>query len=96
MNTAMDVEIILFYKFTDIRNPEDFAGAHLDFCKSLGLLGKVFIAKEGINGSFSGSKEQIERYKAYLTGLEHFSNIIFKEEKSTFSPLKKMVVRGKN
>lgn len=96
MNTASNVHIILFYKFTDIENPGDFARTHLDFCKSEGLLGKVLVAKEGINGSVSGSKEQIERYKAYLTGQERFSDITFKVETGTFSPFKKMIVRVKN
>lgn len=91
----MNIYVILFYKFTEITNPEDFAAAHREFCNSEGLLGKVLVAKEGINGSLSGSKEQIERYKSYLTSYEQFSDITFKEEISTFSPFKKMVVRVK-
>jgi UPF0176 protein len=95
VNTEPNIHVILFYKFTQIQSPESFVDSHMDFCVSEGLLGKVLVAKEGINGSLSGSKEQIERYKSYLTGQEQFSDIMFKEETSTFSPFKKMIVRVK-
>ena len=95
MNTEPKIQVILFYKFTQIDSPESFVDSHLDFCKSQGLLGKVLVAREGINGSLSGSKAQIERYKSYLSSQEQFSDIAFKEETSTFSPFKKMIVRAK-
>lgn len=92
----MNIHVILFYKFTEIENPEQFALEHLDYCKSRDLVGKVLVAKEGINGSLSGTKEQMESYKSYLTSLEIFSDVRFKEETSTFNPFKKMIVRVKN
>lgn len=95
MNTEPKIHVILFYKFTDIQKPDEFAAEHLEFCKSQGFLGKVLVAKEGINGSLSGSKEQMERYKSYLTAQDQFSDIVFKEETCTFSPFKKMIVRVK-
>ena len=91
----MDIHVILYYKFTEIDNPEEFAATHLEYCNSERLLGKVLLAKEGINGSVSGSKEQIEKYKSNLRSYEQFSDITFKEETCTFSPFKKMIVRVK-
>ncbi len=93
MNT---VHIILFYKFANISNPQEFVEKQLNFCNTHGLLGKILVAKEGINGSLSGSKEQIEKYKEYLRSQDHFSDINFKEEIGTFNPFKKMIVREKN
>ena len=95
MNDEHKIYVILFYKFTEIQNPEDFSASHLEFCNSTGLLGKVLVAEEGINGSLSGSKEQINKYKTYLTSKAEFSDITFKEETCTFSPFKKMIVRVK-
>ncbi|MCH7949760.1 MAG: rhodanese-related sulfurtransferase [Candidatus Dadabacteria bacterium] len=89
------IHIILFYKFTEIENPDEFVERHLNFCINEGLLGKVLVAKEGINGSLSGSQEQINKYKDYLTSQNQFSDINFKEEVGTFSPFKKMIVRQK-
>lgn len=90
------IHIILFYKFVDIDNPEDCVEKQLDFCTNEGLLGKILVATEGINGSLSGSKEQVESYKNFLTKQPGFSDINFKEEIGTFSPFKKMIVRQKN
>jgi len=87
-----NIHVILFYKFAEINNPNNFAKLHLEYCKNSGLLGKVLVAEEGINGSLSGNKDQIESYKSYLTSQEQFSDIVFKEELSTFHPFKKMIV----
>ena len=86
-----NIHVILFYKFVHIEDPKRFSKKHLMFCKNEGLLGKVLVANEGINGSLSGSKEQIESYKEYLTSQPQFSDINFKEEISTFHPFKKMI-----
>ena len=87
-----DVHIILCYKFTEIADPEEFAAGQREFCRKVGLLGKILVAAEGINGSFSGTREQIERYKYYLTGIDGFSDITFKEETALFHPFKKLIV----
>ena len=90
------IHIILFYKFVEIENPEGFVIEQLNFCNNQRLLGKILVAKEGINGSLSGSIQQIENYKNFLTNDHRFSDINFKEEVSTFNPFKKMIVRQKN
>ena len=90
------IHIILFYKFVEIENPEGFVIEQLNFCNNQGLLGKILVAKEGINGSLSGSIQQIEDYKNFLTKDDRFSDINFKEEVGTFNPFKKMIVRQKN
>jgi len=89
------IHIILFYKFVEIKNPAEFVEQHLNFCINEGLLGKILVAKEGINGSLSGSEEQINNYKEYLTSQSQFLDTNFKEEIGTFSPFKKMIVRQK-
>lgn len=90
-----DVHIILFYQFAEIADPEGFAAGQREFCSKEGLLGKLLVAREGINGSFSGTKEQIERYQYYLTGIDGFSDVNFKEETALFRPFKKLIVRVK-
>jgi len=89
------IYIILFYKFADIDNPEDFVEQQLNFCINEGLLGKILVAKEGLNGSLCGSEDQINNYKEFLTSHSQFSDINFKEEIGTFNPFKKMIVRQK-
>ncbi|MEK6898782.1 MAG: rhodanese-related sulfurtransferase [Nanoarchaeota archaeon] len=90
-----DLKILLFYKFVRIENPEEFRLDHLEFCKKLGVLGKVLVGKEGINGSISGTREQTEAYMAYLHSDPRFSNVVFKIEDGLEHPFRKMVVRVK-
>ncbi len=89
----MEINILLYYKFVNIENTEEFVMKHLEFCKRLGVLGKVLIAKEGINGSISGTKEQTEMYKKELYADKRFSDIVFKEEIGLMYPFKKISVR---
>lgn len=86
--------IILFYKFTNIKNPEKLKKEHQEFCNSLEVKGRVLIAKEGINGSVSGSKEQIEKYKEFIQNI--LSEIEFKEEQALDHPFEKMITKVKN
>jgi UPF0176 protein len=90
-----DVRIILFYKFIDIEDPEGFADGQREFCRKEGLLGKLLVAREGINGSFAGTPAQMERYKNFLTSINGFSDVNFKEETASFLPFRKLIVRVK-
>ncbi|MEK6872869.1 MAG: tRNA uridine(34) hydroxylase [Nanoarchaeota archaeon] len=85
--------ILLFYKFQEIKNLEYFARRHRRFCKKLGVLGKVLIAREGINGSISGTKEQVEKYKEFIWLQKGFEDVKFKEEAGIEHPFTKIVVR---
>lgn len=87
------VNILLYYKFYPIENVEWFVREHKRFCRKLGIYGKVLIGKEGINGSISGTKEQTEEYKKFLTNFKGFENVFFKEEKGKEHPFSRMIVR---
>jgi len=69
---------------------------HMIFCTKLGIRGKVLFASEGINGSISGTKEQVEAYKKELRKQSKFKDIEFKEETGIINPFNKMIVRVKN
>lgn len=71
-------EIILFYKYVHIKDPETVAEGQRKLCEKLGLKGRCIIATEGINATFEGTKENI---KEYIKGLEkdkRFLGIHFK------------------
>lgn len=90
-----DISILLFYKFVEIRDPEAFKKEHLEFCEDLGILGKVLVAEEGINGSVSGTKEQTDKYKEVLREDPRFTDIEFKEEFGKEHPFTKMSIKVK-
>ncbi len=92
----MKIHILLFYKFVSIKNPASFKAKHLKFCNELGIQGKILVAHEGINGSVSGTKKQVEAYKKELTKDPRFKDIEFKEETGLHHPFDKFVVKIKN
>ncbi|MCA9398572.1 MAG: rhodanese-related sulfurtransferase [Candidatus Omnitrophica bacterium] len=85
--------IILYYNFQHIDNVPKFCGEHRRKCRSLNLLGRVYIAEEGINGTLSGTTENIEEYKKFLCSLPGFERTEFKEDISETIPFLKLIVR---
>ncbi|GAA3326984.1 hypothetical protein GCM10020331_065130 [Ectobacillus funiculus] len=62
MTTVKPYRVLLYYMYAPIENPEEFAAQHLEFCKELGLKGRILVAEEGINGTVSGTIEQTDEY----------------------------------
>ncbi|MDO3411821.1 rhodanese-related sulfurtransferase [Saccharibacillus sp. CPCC 101409] len=87
--------ILLFYKFVRIDDPETFTAEHLQYCKDLGVKGRILIASEGINGTLSGTYEQTERYMQALTADPRFADTVFKIDESEEHAFKKIFVRHK-
>jgi UPF0176 protein len=85
--------VLLFYKYTYLENPEKFAEEHLQFCRDNNILGRIYVAQEGINGTISGNAAEVEKYKAKLTSYKEFSDIKFKEDISDKPVFKKIYVR---
>lgn len=71
--------VILFYKFINIKDPKALAKEHREICSGLGLRGRMIIAEEGINATFEGKKESIEKYKEFLKKDARFSDVVIKE-----------------
>lgn len=90
------IVILLYYKYTTLENPQEFAKDHLEFCKNLGLTGRIIVASEGINGTVAGTQEQTEAYKAHLIADPRFNGIEFKTEYWDRQPFKKMHCRAKD
>lgn len=83
-------EIILYYKYARVEDPQGFMLWHKDLCGKLGLKGRVLIAKEGINGTLEGTKENLAIYCDALTAQDgsvgtfgNFSDTTFKRSAGT-------------
>lgn len=90
-----DYLVLLFYKYINLNNPEIILLEHLQWCLKNNIKGRVFFAKEGINGTVSGTVENIEKYKSHLTNYPEFKDIWFKEDYTDEHAFKKMHVRLK-
>lgn len=89
-------KVISFYKYVDVDNPERFADEHLEWCIQNGVKGKVYLAKEGINGCVFGDDDIIANYKSYLISFKIFEDVWFKETNTDIVAYHKMHVRVKS
>lgn len=89
----MDYRILLYYHYTSIEDPAEFAKEHLAFCKSLELKGRILVANEGINGTVSGTVEQTNAYMEAMKADPRFEGMVFKIDESESHAFKKMHVR---
>jgi len=87
--------ILLYYKYVHIENPEEFAAAHLQMCKDIGLKGRIIVAEEGLNGTVSGTIAQTDEYIAQLRKDPRFADMPIKIDEADGHAFKKMFVRHK-
>ena len=71
-------QTLLYYCYSRIEDAEQFASNHLQFCKSLNLVGRIIVADEGLNGTVSGTAESCKIYMDTLHADRRFSKIDFK------------------
>lgn len=86
-------QVLLYYQYVDIDNPEEFTKSHLAFCKSLNLKGRILVGEEGINGTVSGLTADTETYIEHMHNDERFKNMLFKIDQADDHAFKKMHVR---
>jgi UPF0176 protein len=90
-----DYNVLLYYCYTHIEDPEDFREKHHLFCLELGLRGRIIIAEEGINGTVSGLASDCEAYMRALKSDSRFADIEFKVECHDQHTFAKLHVRVK-
>jgi len=83
MKKTKNYILLTYYKFVDLENPQQIVEDHKNFCSDIGLMGRIFIGEEGISGTVTGLKGQIEAYKLYLNSKEYFRDMPDIEKKAT-------------
>lgn len=96
MKDEKPYRVLLYYKYVPIEEHEEFAAKHLEFCKKLGVKGRILVAKEGINGTLSGTIEQTNIYMNTLRQDPRFSDIEFKIDEADGHAFKKIFVRPRD
>ena len=87
---------LLYYCYSAIENAEQFAADHLQFCKSLNLVGRIIVADEGLNGTVSGTEESCKTYMDTLHADPRFAKIDFKVDEVDEPSFIKMHCRYKS
>ncbi|BAC12528.1 rhodanese-related sulfurtransferase [Oceanobacillus iheyensis] len=93
MESNQEYQVLLYYQYVTIDDPEAFAEEHLRYCKEIGLKGRILVANEGINGTVSGTIEQTTAYMDHMHNDERFHDMTFKIDPHEGHTFKKMHVR---
>ncbi|MDH6594088.1 UPF0176 protein [Variovorax sp. TBS-050B] len=93
----MEQEIlnIAAYKFVAIDDAPALRERLLDSTRSLGLMGTILLAPEGINLFLAGTAEAIHTFVAELRADARFSDLETKESWSAAQPFRRMLVKLK-
>ncbi len=73
-----EYQILLFYKYVRIDDPEAVMAWQRALCEKYGFKGRLIVAKEGINFTLEGKKMDTEKYIEELEKDPRFLNIHFK------------------
>ncbi len=93
---SKDYRVLLYYHYVALEDPKAFRDEHFNLCKEIGLLGRIIVASEGINGTVSGTIEQTEKYIQAMNSDSRFSTMPFKIDYEDGHAFKKLHVRVKD
>lgn len=86
-------QVLLYYKYIQIPNPESIRDEQRKLCESLSLKGRIIVAKEGINGTIEGKVEHTEKYIKLMAETEEFKDISFKKSQGTGQAFPKLSIK---
>lgn len=90
-----EIQVLLYYCYHPIADVQQFAKEHHLFCIANGLLGRIIVAEEGLNGTVSGTPEACESYMNFVHNLPGFDKTEFKVDYSATHAFQKLNVRIK-
>lgn len=85
--------LLSYYGYAHVESPEERRDAQRALCESLGILGRIYIAEEGINGTCAGSEEAIRAYREATHAMFGPGVVDFKEEEVAYVPFADLRVR---
>lgn len=88
---------ISFYKYHHLQSPADFRDQLYKNLDSLGVLGRIYVATEGINAQISVPENNLEAFRSYLYSIDFLNevrlNIAVQDDGKSFFKLKILVRR---
>jgi UPF0176 protein len=70
--------ILLYYKFTPIKDPDALRLWQKALCEKLNLKGRIIISEHGINGTVGGELEDLKKYSRETKAYKSFMGIKYK------------------
>ncbi len=93
MTEQTGYQILLFYKYVNIEEPETLADSLRALAKELQLTGRVIVAEEGINGTLEGLVENTEVFAQKLLENPLFSDVSVKRSEGTGEAFPKLAIK---
>jgi UPF0176 protein len=83
MDTSEHYGILLYYKYVEVADPTGLMHVQRMLCERLGLMGRIIVAHEGINGTVEGTAAACQEYMDIMKQDERFADINFKISEGT-------------
>ena len=97
-NAGKDRLTLSFYQYAKIKNPQEFRDQLFIFWDKLDVLGRIYIATEGVNGQLSLPADRFKEFKTHLDTIDFLKdirlNIAVEQDNMSFLKLK-VKVRNK-
>lgn len=71
-------KILLYYKFTPVKDPRAVMLWQKSLTDALGLRGRILISEQGINGTVGGDMDDLKSYVKATKQYDGFKDIVFK------------------
>lgn len=88
-------KIAALYKFAEVGNPEKAQIEIRANLKVLSIYGTILVGQEGINGTISGSKDNIDKAIAYIRQLKNFNDTDIKFSEASINPFARLKIKLK-
>ncbi len=88
-----EFEILLYYHYVRLDDPAQFRDEHKKLCDSLDLKGRIIVAYEGINGTVSGTLDNIAKYREVMENDLRFKGMPFKVDQHDEHAFPRMSVK---
>lgn len=86
-------QILLYYKYIEIKDPEKVRDEQRALCLSLNLKGRIIVGHEGINGTVEGLLADTEKYIEAMEKSEYFKGISYKKSEGNGQAFPKLSVK---
>jgi UPF0176 protein len=93
VNSALNISA---YRFVTIDDPQDLRESLYSRASSLGLLGTILLAQEGINLFLAGDPGAVREFVGHLHADGRFADLQAKESWSQRQPFRKLLVKVKS
>ncbi|MFT5906253.1 MAG: UPF0176 protein [Cryomorphaceae bacterium] len=93
--TEAPYQVLLYYFYVEIADPDAYREEQRALCESLELLGRIIVGNEGINGTVSGTVENCQKYMEALRNDPLTAEVEFKIDSEQAHVFPKLSVKSR-